>query len=129
MGIWRYLFFCCSLVSSDGSYILQALAPKHFDTRFIRINVDNAPFLVTKLKVQVLPCVIAFINGVGQDRIIGFEGLGQGDRFTTMDLEARLLGAGVLTRAKISEDIAAAAKSRSRQETKQEEEYDDDDWD
>jgi thioredoxin-like negative regulator of GroEL len=102
----------------------QALAPKHFDTRFIRINVDNAPFLVTRLKVQVLPCVIAFVDGVGKDRIIGFEGLGQGDRFTTMDLEARLLATGVLTRAKISED---AAMARSRQETQREEEYDDDD--
>jgi len=102
---------------------LEVLAPKHFDTRFIKINVENAPFLVTKLKVQVLPCVIAFVNGVGQDRIIGFEGLGQGDKFTTMDLEARLLAAGVLTRAKITgEERRTSAK-------KVEEEYDDDDWD
>jgi hypothetical protein len=41
-----------------------------------------------------------------------------------MDLEARLLATGVLTRAKISED---AAMARSRQETQREEEYDDDD--
>jgi len=102
---------------------VKVLAPKHFDTRFIKINVENAPFLVTKLKVQVLPCVIAFVNGVGQDRIIGFEGLGQGDKFTTMDLEARLLAAGVLTRAKITgEERRTSAK-------KVEEEYDDDDWD
>lgn len=106
---------------------LEALAPKHFDTRFIKINVDNAPFLVTKLKVQVLPCVIAFVNGVGQDRIIGFEGLGQGDKFTTMDLEARLLAAGVLTRAKMSEDLVGARSKAVA--SKQDEDYDDDDWD
>ena len=106
--------------------ILQVLAPKHFDTRFIKINVENAPFLVTKLKVQVLPCVIAFVDGVGQDRIIGFEGLGRGDKFTTADLEMRLLGAGVLTRAKISGDETIG---RSKREERRGEEYDDDDWD
>lgn len=79
--------------------------------------------MVTKLKVQVLPCVIAFVNSVGQDRIIGFEGLGQGDKFTTIDLEARLLRAGVLTRAKISGNETFSRPTA----TKQEEEYDDDD--
>jgi hypothetical protein len=103
----------------------QILAPKHFDTRFIKINVDNAPFLVTKLKVQVLPCVIAFVNGIGQDRIIGFEGLGDGHSFATIDLEARLLHTGVLTRAKVGEDETFRHASAK----KEDEEYDDDDWD
>ena len=74
------------------------LAPVHIDAMFLRINVENAPFLVAKLQVQVLPCVIAFVNGVSVGRIIGFEGLGHGtDTFTTKDLEKRLLNAGVLT--------------------------------
>jgi thioredoxin-like negative regulator of GroEL len=102
------------------------LARKQFDTRFIKINVENAPFLVTKLKVQVLPCVIAFINGIGQDRIIGFEGLGRGDKFTTIDLETRLLGAGVLTRAKLNEDDVLSRKDLT---SKPQEEFDDEDWD
>ena len=89
------------------------MAPKHFDTRFLRINVENAPFLVTKLKVQVLPCVLAFIDGVSVDRIIGFEGLGNNvDTFTARDLEARLLQAGVLTRPKL---LAAGDNSLRRQ--------------
>ncbi|KAI9810997.1 MAG: hypothetical protein M1827_005729 [Pycnora praestabilis] len=105
---------------------LNGLAPKHFDTRFLRINVENAPFLVTKLKVQVLPCVLAFVNGVSADRIVGFEGLGYSeDTFTTRDLEARLLRAGVLVRAKTTGVTGNPAFGKA---TKKEESDDDDDW-
>ncbi|KAK7524333.1 thioredoxin-like protein [Phyllosticta citriasiana] len=107
---------------------LETLAPKHFDTRFLRINVDNAPFLVTKLKVQVLPCVLAFVDGQGVDRIIGFEGLGYGtDKFTTADLERRLLQSGALVRAKVAEGETAGPVKNKHQED--DDEDDDDDWD
>jgi thioredoxin-like negative regulator of GroEL len=90
------------------------------------MNVENAPFLVTKLKVQVLPCVIAFINGVTVDRIVGFEGLGYTqDTFTTKDLEARLLTSGVIQRAKTTENAGV----RFGVTKKKEESDDDDDWD
>ena len=104
----------------------KTLAPKHFDTRFLRMNVENAPFLVTKLKIQILPCVLAFVKGVSTDRIVGFEGLGYSeDTFTTVDLETRLLAAGVLTRAKSTgnEGIVRATKQQ------EEDAGDDDDWD
>lgn len=107
----------------------QTLAPKHTDTRFLRINVDNAPFLVTKLKVQVLPSVFAFVDGVSKDRLLGFEGIGRGtDSFKTWQLEARLLQSGVLTRAKMQGDTAIA-KTRTVSETRQEMSDGDDDWD
>ena len=106
---------------------MKILAPKHFDTRFLRINVEDAPFLVTKLKIQVLPCVLSFVDGVSTDRIIGFEGLGYSeDTFTTRDLEARLLAAGVLTRAKT---VGNEDASRVRKHQEDEEGVDDDDWD
>jgi hypothetical protein len=90
------------------------------------MDVENAPFLVTKLKVQVLPCVLAFIDGVSVDRVVGFEGLGYTqDTFTTQDLEARLLSSGVIQRAKATGD----AGSGSRRKAEKKEESDDDDWD
>jgi thioredoxin-like negative regulator of GroEL len=90
------------------------------------MNVENAPFLVTKLKVQVLPCVIAFVNGVTVDRIVGFEGLGYTqDTFTTKDLEAKLLTSGVIQRAKTTENAGV----RFGVTKKKEESDDDDDWD
>lgn len=102
------------------------MAVKHFDTRFLKMNVENAPFLVTKLRVQVLPCVIAFVDGVSVDRIVGFEGLGYTpDTFTTKDLEARLLASGVVQRAKANENDFIDAQRRKVEA----EDEDDDDWD
>jgi thioredoxin-like negative regulator of GroEL len=105
---------------------LRGLTSKHFDTRFVSINVENASFLVVKLGIQVLPCVISFIDGVGVDRIIGFEGIGyKPDSFTASELEARLLACGVLVRAKMTkEDDRRQVVAKQK-----EEDYDDDDWD
>ena len=44
-----------------------------------------------KLGVKVLPCVVMFQNGVAIDRIVGFEGLGGKDDFTTSALERKLV--------------------------------------
>jgi len=104
----------------------KVIAPKHLETRFLRINVSNAPFLVVKLKVQVLPCVLAFVSGVSVDRIVGFEGLGRGnDTFTPQQLESRLLQVHVLDRAKIGKDqVLQRSKGKG---SDAESEYDDDD--
>ncbi|KAL9075179.1 MAG: hypothetical protein Q9161_001865 [Pseudevernia consocians] len=80
---------------------LSALAGRYLTTRFVKIEAARAPFLVAKLQVRVLPCVIGFVGGVRADRIVGFEGVGGGgDTFGTGDLERRLVGAGVLEEGK-----------------------------
>jgi len=92
------------------------------------MNVENAPFLVTKLKIQVLPCVLAFVNGVSVDRLVGFEGLGYTpDTFTTKDLEGRLLGSGVIQRAKATTD--AGKVQWGTKVAKKDDSEDDDEWD
>lgn len=55
---------------------LLKLSVKHLSTNFLRVDVVKSPFLVHKLNVKVLPCVVCYINGVERDRIIGFERLG-----------------------------------------------------
>ncbi|EIM88308.1 thioredoxin-like protein [Stereum hirsutum FP-91666 SS1] len=75
---------------------LAAIAPKYFHTLFIRVFVENVPFLVEKLGIKVLPCVITFMNGVSKDRIVGFEELGNSDKFATATLELRLLQSDVI---------------------------------
>jgi hypothetical protein len=91
------------------------------------MNVENAPFLVTKLKIQILPCVLAFVNGVSVDRIVGFEGLGYTpDTFTTTDLEARLLDSGVIQRAKA---VGDSGRLRFGVKATKNEDTDDDEWD
>ncbi|KZP32944.1 thioredoxin-like protein [Athelia psychrophila] len=75
---------------------LAKLAPKYFTTRFIRVFVESVPWLVEKLMIKVLPCVICFVDGVSTDRLIGFEELGGGETFETATLELRLSMSGVI---------------------------------
>lgn len=69
---------------------LLLIATHNPDTAFVKINVENCPFLVTKLQIVVLPCVMVFKDGVCEDRIIGFEKLGNTDAFETKILEKYL---------------------------------------
>jgi hypothetical protein len=84
---------------------IKALAARHQDVRFARVDVRETPFVVEKLKIKVLPCVIGFLEGVGVERVVGFEGLGSGgsdgaDGFSTATLEMRLLWKGILSQKK-----------------------------
>ena len=49
-------------------HFLQEIAPRYFSTRFIRVFVESVPWLVEKLAIKVLPCVICFVGGVSKDR-------------------------------------------------------------
>jgi thioredoxin-like negative regulator of GroEL len=44
------------------------MAKKYFDTKFVKINVEAAPFFVEKLGIKVLPCLISFVDGQVVDR-------------------------------------------------------------
>ncbi|CAM9366368.1 unnamed protein product [Hapterophycus canaliculatus] len=57
---------------------LAELAPRHLETKFLRIDAEKAPFFVQKLQVKILPTVICFNDGVAVHNIIGFEGLTAG---------------------------------------------------
>lgn len=36
----------------------------------MRVFVENVPWLVEKLAIKVLPCVICFMDGVTKDRFV-----------------------------------------------------------
>lgn len=96
-----------SIIAFDLKMV-QKLAPKYPNTRFFRVFVENIPWLVEKLFIKVLPCVICFVDGIAKDRydfcnsffvslaltepfrLVGFEELGNEDQFTTGVLELRL---------------------------------------
>jgi hypothetical protein len=90
MHIWRYGHIHFPILT-------QTLAEKHYQTKFVKVDVENVPFLVISLKIQVLPCLIAFIDGIGVDRIVGFDDLGNTDNFSTARLEYRLIQTGSCT--------------------------------
>lgn len=110
---------------------LASLAERHLETRFVRVNVDAVPFLVERLKVRVLPCVIGFVGGKSVERVIGFEGVGKGgDGFGTRELEVRLVGCGVLERVKMERgERKGGGGGDARVRRKEREDVDDDEWD
>ncbi|KAJ7129544.1 thioredoxin-like protein [Mycena epipterygia] len=93
---------------------LAKLAPKYFDTRFFRVFVENVPWLVEKLGIKVLPCVMCFVDGISKDRLIGFEELGNNDGFDTAVLELRLAVSGVIEKSTWNKLDVYANSSSSR---------------
>ncbi|GAA5922278.1 Plp1p [Sporobolomyces koalae] len=77
---------------------LERLAEKHGDTLFLKADVANMPFLVNKLSVKVLPCVIGFVDGVSKMKLVGFDELEGGDDFNTKTLEIGMVHCGVLNK-------------------------------
>jgi len=75
---------------------LQKICRDHDECRFVKMDAERAPFFINKLGIQMLPTIICFINGVAQDRVVGFEELGGADDFPTISLTRRLIRAGVL---------------------------------
>eukprot|EP00759_Apiculatamorpha_spiralis_P044661 PhF_6_TR41599/c0_g1_i2/m.63042 len=69
---------------------ISMLAPQMRSVKFIKVNVEKAPFLVDKLSVSVLPCLIFFRDDICIDRTIGFEECG-GDQCNSEDLQKMIL--------------------------------------
>ncbi|KAA8535376.1 hypothetical protein F0562_030379 [Nyssa sinensis] len=93
-------FYRCKIMDKH----LKSLAPRHVDTKFIKLDAENAPFFVAKLGVKTLPCVILFRKGIAVDRLIGFQDVGGKDDFTTRTLEALLIKKGIISENKEEED-------------------------
>ncbi|EXJ72298.1 uncharacterized protein A1O5_04802 [Cladophialophora psammophila CBS 110553] len=73
----------------------ELIAEKHAeyssaDVSFARIDVKDAPFVVEKLGVRVLPCVIGFVKGAVKGRVTGFEGLCWDGKEGSMDVTRAL---------------------------------------
>jgi len=85
-------FIRCKVVDKH----LNNVCRKYPGTKFIKVNATEAPFFITKLQIQVLPCIVMFRQGVAIDRIVGFEELGGTDDFTQISLEKRLADKNVI---------------------------------
>ncbi|XP_057525288.1 thioredoxin domain-containing protein PLP3A-like [Amaranthus tricolor] len=93
-------FYRCKIMDKH----LKALAPKYLDTKFIKLDAENAPFFVSKLGIKTLPCVILFRKGIAFDRLVGFEDLGGKDDFPTRKLENLLNKKGIINEKKKDDD-------------------------
>lgn len=75
---------------------LEILARKHIETKFVKLNVDRAPFITERLHIKTLPTIALLIDNIVKDKIIGFTDLGNHDEFSTEILEWRLGRGGVI---------------------------------
>lgn len=112
---------------------ISALAGVHNEgsdgrpVRFARADVRDVPFVVEKLKIRVLPCVLAFRDGVVVDRVLGFEGLGSGGvdaekTFSTASLEDRFVDCGVLDVRRVARGEGAGDEDDSSADEDEDEE-------
>uniref|UniRef100_T1IRL6 Thioredoxin domain-containing protein 9 n=1 Tax=Strigamia maritima TaxID=126957 RepID=T1IRL6_STRMM len=69
---------------------LSILSNSHIETRFVKLNVERAPFLCKRLRIRVLPTIALIKNGKTGDYIVGFDDLGGVDDFKTDMLEWRI---------------------------------------
>jgi thioredoxin-like negative regulator of GroEL len=95
----------------------------HEEARFVRLDAEKAPFFISKLGIQVLPTVVMFIDGIAQDRIVGFEELGGCDDFSTLVLTRRLIKGGVLYANNRKEAGQIKIKKGSRRNADSDEDY------
>lgn len=93
-------FYRCKIMDKH----MKALSLKHLDTKFIKLDAENAPFFVSKLGIKTLPCVILFRKGIAGDRLVGFQDLGAKDDFSTTKLENLLIKKGMISEKKKNED-------------------------
>lgn len=69
---------------------LQDLAPAMMAVKLVKIDAERAPFLIQRLKITMLPCVLLFHNDVNVDRIVGFDGCGENGDIDPAMLRVRI---------------------------------------
>lgn len=83
--------------------LLSLVAEKHLPITIMAIQAEDAPFLVTKLRVKVLPFVVIYRKGQEISRIVGFEGIGGSEKAASLQtMEAHLVKCGAINRTTIN---------------------------
>jgi hypothetical protein len=75
---------------------LSLLAPRHVETRFVKIDAERSKFLVDRLRIKLMPTICLAKDGKTIDYVAGFDDLGGVDEFPTEMLEWRIARAGVI---------------------------------
>lgn len=105
---------------------LSELAPKHPETKFVKINVEGcddvreggsgqgAKYLVEKLGIVVMPTLLIVKDRKACHHLRGFDELGGREEFTARELAYVLGGHGALTRRDDEEDAMPGSGDSSR---------------
>lgn len=94
---------------------LTVLARLHPETRFIKINVEKAPYLCQRLLVTLIPTLVTTKSNFSDAKLEGFDMLGARDDFTTRDLENWLVANGAVDTGEPAPDtVPGTATPRTR---------------
>ncbi|XP_010550427.1 PREDICTED: thioredoxin domain-containing protein PLP3B isoform X3 [Tarenaya hassleriana] len=99
-------FYRCKIMDKH----LKALAPRHMDTKFIKLDAEVHLCLYEHRMLLMSSFVLKRANlmivrkGVAMDRLVGFQDLGAKDDFSTKTLENLLIKKGFLSEKKEDED-------------------------
>lgn len=104
---------------------LAALAKRHLECKFVKIDAEKSPFLTERLQVMVLPSLVLCQNGKVVEQVVGFTELGGVDSFPTEILAMRL---HKVIKYEENEDYTPYG-GVSAQQFAQEEEFDSDEFD
>ncbi|KAH8280156.1 hypothetical protein KR018_012561 [Drosophila ironensis] len=75
---------------------LKALAAKHVEAKFCKVNAEKTPFLTQRLRIKVIPTIALVKDSKTKDFIVGFTDLGNCDDFSTEMLEWRIAHSGAI---------------------------------
>ncbi|KAK6641023.1 hypothetical protein RUM44_012722 [Polyplax serrata] len=75
---------------------MKILCVQHLEARFVKINVERAPFLTDRLRICIVPTIALVKDGKVVDYIVGFTELGNCDEFSTEMLEWRIAQRDIL---------------------------------
>ena len=75
---------------------MAILAKSHWETKFVKLNAEKAPYICEKLKIWMLPTLALCKNGKVEDYIVGLDELGGTESFSTADLENAIAARGVM---------------------------------
>ncbi|CCW70467.1 unnamed protein product [Phytomonas sp. Hart1] len=76
---------------------LSELAQMTLSIRFVKIDAERAPFLVDRLRITTLPCLLLFKNDICVDRILGFSGCTSEDGTLDLDLLSERINQAMTT--------------------------------
>ena len=83
---------------------IYALAPRHIETKFLRIDAERSPYLVEQLHIWCMPTLLLVKNQKANQRLEGFAELG-GDPFCSTQLvEQVLMDKGLVSRLVLADE-------------------------
>jgi hypothetical protein len=81
---------------NDMTEHLTILARKHLECKFLKINVDNAPFLMSRLNIWMIPTLVCASNNKVDRQLRGLDWCAPDGKICTLTLERKLFEFGFL---------------------------------